>query len=269
MESFIAFFEDLSPVYKFLWIVMGLSSGLLIERIRPLFSRDKFIRNWSHYRTNLALTASTIAVNTGVGALTVGVFAGIENHHIGLLPNVEWNAWIELGVAFLVLDLIGQYTVHYVLHKQPLLWRLHKVHHSDTHVDATTGTRHHPLDFLLRECFALVAVILVGAPLAFYAAYRVATIFFTYFSHANFRLPDNIDRALSWVIISPNMHKFHHHDQVVWTDSNYGNILSIWDRIFGTLVYGDPTKIKYGLDTTDPERSDDLGYQIGLPWRKD
>jgi sterol desaturase/sphingolipid hydroxylase (fatty acid hydroxylase superfamily) len=268
MDSFMAFFSDLPPLYKFAWIMAWLSAGLLIEFARPLFRHPKLKRGWPHFRTNLALMASTMAINTVVGVLTVGVFEWVETAEIGLLPNVAWNAWLELGIAFLALDLIGQYTVHYVLHKQPLLWRLHMVHHSDTHVDATTGMRHHPLDFLLRETFALVAVIVVGAPLAFYAAYRITTVFFTYFSHANFRLPDAVDRALSWVIISPNMHKFHHHDRVVWTDSNYGNILSIWDRIFGTLVYDDPSKVTYGLDTTDPERADDLSYQLSLPWRK-
>jgi len=265
MDALIAFFDDLPTVHKFIWVMGCLSIGMLIEGVRPFF-RSSF--SWPHLRTNLALMGSTIAINAIVGALSVGVFEWVALEQIGLLSIVEWSAAAEFVVALLALDLIGQYLVHYILHKQPLLWRLHTVHHSDTHVDVTTGTRHHPIDFLIREMFALVAVVLFGIPLAYYAFYRIATIAFTYFTHANFRLPDSVDRVLSWVIISPNMHKFHHHKSMPWTDSNYGNILSIWDRMFGTLVYDDPEKIVYGLDITDAQRSNDLGYQLGLPWRK-
>ena len=147
---------------------------------------------------------------------------------------------MELLVAIVVFDLIAQYGVHWCLHNIKPLWRLHMVHHSDTHVDVTTGTRHHPIDFVVRELFALVAVLVVGAPLTFYLFYRILTIFFTYMTHANVELPENVDRAISWVFVSPNMHKFHHHFEVPWTDRNYGNMLSIWDRIFGTFTYGNP-----------------------------
>ena len=115
------------------------------------------------------------------------------------------------------------------------------IHHSDSKVDATTGTRHHPGDYLLREVFALGTIILVGAPIAFYLFYRIVTVFFTYFTHANIALPAVVGQtALSWVIVTPNLHKFHHHFERPWTDTNFGNIFSLWDRMFGTLVYQDP-----------------------------
>ena len=88
-------------------------------------------------------------------------------------------------------------------------------------------------------------------PFAFYVVYRVASIFFTYFSHANVNVPKWIDKPLSLVFITPNMHKFHHHFERPWTDTNFGNIFSFWDRIFGTLVYDDPKKVVYGLDVLD------------------
>jgi len=78
--------------------------------------------------------------------------------------------------------------------------------------------------------------------------YRLATIFFTYFTHSNISLPNQLDRGLSWVFITPNIHKFHHHYQQPWTDSNYGNIFSFWDRLFNTLVYDDIQKVEFGLD---------------------
>jgi len=68
--------------------------------------------------------------------------------------------------------------------------------------------------------------------------------------------------------VTPNLHKFHHHHEVPWTDRNYGNVLSIWDRLFGTFVYGDTSEVVYGLDITDSEKSDNIRYQMGLPFNR-
>jgi len=152
------------------------------------------------------------------------------------------------------------------LHKVPALWRLHLVHHSDKHVDVTTGTRHHPLDFLLRETFALIAIAITGMPVSFYLFYRILSVVFTYFTHANIALPAKVDRAISYLFVTPNMHKFHHHNELPWTDSNYGNMLSIWDRLFGTFVYDDVKKVVYGVDIADHKNDESLLTQLGLPF---
>jgi sterol desaturase/sphingolipid hydroxylase (fatty acid hydroxylase superfamily) len=140
------------------------------------------------------------------------------------------------------------------------------VHHSDKHVDVTTGTRHHPLDFLLRETFALIAIALTGMPVSFYLFYRILSVVFTYFTHANIALPVGVDKAISYVFVTPNMHKFHHHNQLPWTDSNFGNMLSIWDRIFGTFIYGDVTKVVYGVDIADHKDDENLWVQLCIPF---
>ena len=73
---------------------------------------------------------------------------------------------------------------------------------------------------------------------------------------------------MAMVLVTPNMHKFHHHFERPWTDRNFGNIFSIWDRIFGTFIYENPKDIKFGLDTLDGHRDEDLSYQLGLPFNK-
>jgi len=120
----------------------------------------------------------------------------------------------------------------------------------------------------MREVFALIAIIAFGIPIAFYLFYRVLSVFFAYFTHANISLPKGVDRALSYLIVTPNMHKFHHHFERPWTDTNFGNIFSIWDRVFGTLVYDDPKKIVYGLDVLDDSRDEDVWYQFKVPFDK-
>ena len=168
----------------------------------------------------------------------------------------------------MALDLFAQYGMHYLLHHVPFLWKFHMIHHSDTHVDATTATRHHPGDYVTREIAALVAIVIFGMPIAYYFFYRIITVFFAYFTHANITVPEWLDRPLSWIIVTPNMHKFHHHFEVPWTDTNFGNIFSFWDRMFGTLVYDDPSKVQYGLDILDDSRDRDILYQFKIPFDK-
>ena len=265
MDQFLTFFEDMPSWQKLGWIVVCMSLNFIIEGVRPMFTGG--YRSWRHTRTNLVFLSTTMVINVVFGLLTVGVFAWGAEAQVGLLHWIDAPTWVELLAAVVVFDFIAQFGVHWCLHNVPLLWNLHMVHHSDTHVDVTTGTRHHPIDFIVREVFAVVAVGLTGAPVAFYVFYRILTVFFTYMTHANVELPDGLERVLGWVFVTPRMHKFHHHFEAPWTDRNYGNMLSIWDRLFGTMVDGDVSQIKYGLDVADDSRGDDLAYQMTLPFR--
>ncbi|MEZ5661055.1 MAG: sterol desaturase family protein [Burkholderiaceae bacterium] len=105
--------------------------------------------------------------------------------------------------------------------------------------------------------------------MSYYLFYRLLTVIFTYFTHANLRLPPGLDRAMAAVFVSPNAHKFHHHETHPWTDRNYGNVFSIWDRLFGTFVYADTAQIRYGVDTMDVEAADRIGYQLRRPFTRD
>ena len=264
MNAFLDFFEHMPTWQKAGWVFVCLSAGWILEGARPLvrFGYDK----WSHARVNIVLLATTLAINTAFTAASVGIFAWISEHRIGLLHLVTLPVWAELVIAVLLLDAVAQYLVHVLLHKVGWMWRFHQVHHSDERVDVTTGTRHHPGDYILRELFALVTIVVVGAPLAFYIVYRMGTVFFTYLTHANIDLPAGIDRPLSWIFVSPNLHKFHHHFELPWTDRNYGNMFSLWDRAFGTLVYEDVRSIRYGLNRLPQGEDENLLYQLKLPF---
>ena len=266
MEKFLAFFENLTNLEKLAWIFIVLSLCWILEAGTPLFKMQ--YKKWKHVGVNFVFLAFTITINAIFGIMTVGVFNWIGNNEFGLLNWINLPLWVELIIGILILDLIAQYFVHYLLHKIKWMWKLHMVHHSDTHVDATTGTRHHPGDYIMRELFALGAVIVAGLPFAYYMIYRITTVFTTYMTHANFRLPLWLDKAISLVFISPNMHKFHHHFERPWTDTNFGNIFSIWDRIFGTFVYDDPEKITYGLDVLSDDTDEDVKYQLMIPFDK-
>ncbi len=264
MDTFIDFFANLTSLQKLIWIIGMMTIFWILEGAYPLRKFD--YKKWEHAKANLILLITTIIINVLFGLATVGIFNWLEQSQFGLLNLVELPVWVEMLFAIMLLDFLAQYVVHYLLHKVEFMWRFHMVHHSDTHVDVTSGTRHHPIDFIMRETFALIAILIAGLPLAYYVLYRILTILFTYFSHANIRLPIWLDKTISLVFISPNTHKFHHHFEMPWTDTNYGNIFSLWDRAFGTFIYHDPYDIVYGLDILDKEKSDDILYQLKVPF---
>ncbi|MBL4662627.1 MAG: sterol desaturase family protein [Flavobacteriaceae bacterium] len=266
MNDFLYFFETMPIWMKAGWIFFTLGIFWLLEGYYSLFHLK--YKKWKHAKTNLVLLLFVMIINAVFGITTAGVFMWLQESQIGLLHLFEAPVWVELIIAILILDLIAQYGVHFLLHKVPLMWSLHIVHHTDKNVDASTGTRHHPIDFVIRESFALVAVVITGMPISFYFVYRILSILFTYWTHANISLPIRLDKGLSFVIVTPNMHKFHHHFKLPWTDSNYGNMFSFWDRIFGTFVYGDLSKIQYGVDLADHTDDENIAVQLGIPFNK-
>jgi len=266
MQDFLTFFESMPIWMKAGWVFFVLALFWVLEGYYSLINLK--YKKWKHAKTNLILLAFVMVINAVFGIATAVIFIWLNDSQFGLLHFFQAPIWVELLLSLLVLDFIAQYGVHYLLHKVPAMWRLHIVHHSDKHVDATTGTRHHPLDFIIRETFALIAVVIMGMPIAFYLFYRILSVLFTYWTHANISLPAWLDKGISYVFVTPNMHKFHHHYQLPWTDSNFGNMFSIWDRLFGTFVYDDTKKIQYGVDLADHTDDENIFTQLGIPFNK-
>lgn len=266
MEEMLNYLTRMPDTAKLLWLVFWLSLASLAEIFIPL-TREPYNR-WQHLKVNGFFLLSTLAINSVFGLLLLTLLPVFQNNSIGLFYHVSLPVWLELLVALLILDLLAQYTIHYLLHNVKWMWRFHSVHHSDTHVDATTGTRHHPVDYFTRESFSLLTVAMLGVPLSYYLFYRLLTVVCTYFTHSNIKLPDNVDRALSFVIITPRAHKFHHHYKMPWTDRNFGNIFVFWDRLFGTFVYDDIEKVRYGVDTMEDAQADNITYQLIKPFRR-
>ncbi len=266
MTDFLQFFETMPIWMKAGWVFFVLAIFWIAEGYYS-FIKEPY-KKWKHAKTNLVLLLFVMIINAVYGIITIGVFNWLQTSQFGLLHLIDAPVWVELILSLLVLDFIAQYGVHYLLHKIPVLWRLHLVHHTDKMVDATTGTRHHPLDFILRESFALIAVIIMGMPISFYLFYRILSIAFTYFTHANISLPKSLDKTLSYIIVTPDMHKFHHHNELPLTDTNFGNMFSIWDRLFGTFYYGNVNDIVYGVDIADHTNDQNIKVQLGMPFNK-
>jgi sterol desaturase/sphingolipid hydroxylase (fatty acid hydroxylase superfamily) len=154
-----------------------------------------------------------------------------------------------------------------IQHKVAWMWHFHKVHHTDKEVDATTALRHHPGESIFRVVALFLAIAIMGVPVWMVMLYQTISAFMSQFNHANIKLPKWLDTALSWIIVSPDMHKVHHSTWQPQTDSNYANIFSIWDRLFGTFVkVKDTTTIRYGLDEYMDGRYQQIGPLLKAPW---
>jgi len=265
MEHFIHELNSLPDATRMGLLFGSLFAAIALESLIPFVKFE--YRKLTHVATNMVFIITSGIVSLGLAFLAYEVI-DITGLEFGLFYLIDIPLWIQLIISLVLLDFFGQYLIHACLHRYKWLWKLHLVHHSDTTVDASTGTRHHPGDILVRELLIFGVIVCVGIPAAFYILYRIITPFFAYFTHANIRLPANLDRALSWVIVTPLMHKFHHHFERPWTNSNYGNILSCWDRMFGTFIYADPDDIQYGLDTVDGQYDQNLAFQFNLPFNK-
>ena len=248
METLLNYFENIPSLHRSLILVGGLTFFWILEGLVPLYKFD--YKKWKHALPNLFFTLTTILVNFALAFLLLRTADWTVVNDFGILNWLpEMPLWTYVLLGLLLLDLIGAYTAHLVEHKVKPLWMVHLVHHTDHNVDTTTANRHHPLESMIRFTFTLFGVFVVGAPIGLVMLYQSLSLVLSQFNHANIKLPKKVDEVLSWVIVSPDMHKVHHHYVLPYTDSNYGNIFSIWDRLFGTFMKLDRDQIVYGVDT--------------------
>jgi sterol desaturase/sphingolipid hydroxylase (fatty acid hydroxylase superfamily) len=194
-------------------------------------------QRWSSNLGILALDALMLRLMLPIAAVGAALLAEEEGwglfNVLSFVP--QWTApeWTAMLASILVLDL-AVYGQHVVFHKVPFLWRLHRVHHTDVDLDATSGVRFHPLEIALSLMLKIAVIVALGAPVVAVVAFEVLLNAAALFNHANVRLPLGVDRVLRRVIVTPDMHRVHHSIHRDETDSNFGFNLSLWDRLFGT-----------------------------------
>ncbi len=267
MDQIFSYFETISSQHRALILVSGITFFFLLEYGIPLFKMR--YKKFKHAWTNIFFTLTTIIVNFFLAFLLLTTSDWVVANHFGILQWLpEMPLWAFALVGLLLLDLIGAYTAHWAEHRIKPLWMFHIVHHTDTNVDTTTANRHHPGESVIRFVFTLVGVFIAGAPIAVVFLYQSLSVVLSQFNHANIQIPKWLDNALSWVIVSPDMHKVHHHYVMPYTDTNYGNIFSIWDRLFGTFAKMKNEDIVYGIDTVpDPKENAEIIPLLKIPFQ--
>jgi sterol desaturase/sphingolipid hydroxylase (fatty acid hydroxylase superfamily) len=206
-------------------------------------------RKWSHAFVNAKFVLTGILPQFIMGVLFVKSMQWTSGHHFGilyLLPYMK-HPILQFILSFILLDL-GEYIYHVIMHKFNRLWMFHAVHHSDTVVDVSTTLREHPGENFIRNAFTLLWIILSGTLFWTLLLRQLIQIISNLLVHMNCRLPKKIDIIVSSVFITPNLHQVHHHYRKPYTDCNYGDVLSIWDRLFGTLCRLPYEDIVFGVD---------------------
>ncbi len=268
MQEFLNYFETIPSSHRSLILVSGLTFFWLLESAVPLF-KFKY-KKWRHAIPNLFFTVTTIIINFVLAFLLLMSADWVMANNFGILnwlPEMPLWLYVILGVLFM--DFFGAYLPHFVEHKVKPLWMVHLVHHTDHYVDTTTANRHHPLESVIRFTFTLFGVFVIGAPMGIVMLYQSLSLIATQFTHANIKLPRHIDKIMSYFLVSPDMHKVHHHFVLPYTDSNYGNIFSIWDRILGTYMYLDREKLVYGVDVfPDEVENGQINNLLRQPFQK-
>lgn len=213
--------------FAFVLIVMACLERLLPRR-RP--SSPRFWR-WLANLSLVAIGAGVLRLFVPIAA--VGVALIVEAADFGLLNAFDARWYVAWPASLLILDL-AIYVQHVVSHRVDILWRLHRMHHSDLVVDVSTGVRFHPVEILLSMLWKMAVVALLGAPAAAVVTFEVLLNAAALFNHANLRIPERIERRLRLLVVTPDMHRVHHSIERQETDSNFGFSVPWWDRAFGT-----------------------------------
>jgi len=247
-------------------VLAALALAVVIETIVPLRKQSR--RLHGRLSTNVALIAMTLGLGLAVNVVLAMGAAYVAESGLGLLQILGTGAAVSFAVTLLALD-GATYLVHRLMHQSPLLWRVHLVHHIDASVDATTAFRQHPIEGLLRFSFLAVTAWILGAPAAAVALYRLLGALNAVLEHANIRVPCWLDRLVVMVWVTPSMHKIHHSRERTETDSNYSNLFSFFDRLFGTYTPSTRgTAIVYGVNGYDAPEQQSLAAVLLLRFHR-
>ena len=246
-------------------LIVAMAVLAIVETLVPFFTKDWRRR---HAVPNLLLTAVTLFVNFVLNAGAVLVTLVFTDHHFGLLSTAHLSGFAGVLLSVVGLD-ASTYIAHRLMHAVPALWRAHSVHHADPLVDVTTALRQHPVESVWRFTMLMAPAWLLGLPAGGLVAYRVISALGALFLHMNVRLWQPLDTALSLVVGTPNMHKLHHSRVESETNTNYGNLFSVFDRALGTFTPSThAVSVHYGLEGHDDVETQRFVGLLRLPFRR-
>lgn len=254
---------------------LGMFLGVLLLMLawewRQPFRHSQLTRR-ARWPANIGIVVlDTLLVRLLLPAGAVGVAWWAQTASFGLLNSAQLPAWLAIALAMVALD-IAIYWQHRLFHHVPWLWRLHRVHHVDQAVDVTTGLRFHPLEIILSMLIKMAVVALIGAPVAAVLLFEVLLNACSLFNHANIQLPHRVERALRWLLITPTLHRVHHSQETIETNSNFGFSVTWWDRLFASYR----SRAKQGDDGVslgirefrNAQQTNGLLNMLKLPWQR-
>jgi len=254
------------------WIAYGAILGMMAALALWEAFREQgslFGARAARWPANIALSVinAGMALFVPLSAISVAMYS--ERMSWGLLHLAQTPIFIKIVVSVIALTFIN-YALHRVFHKIPVLWRLHRIHHSDTQIDSTTALRHHPIEVILVAGLTSGFVLVIGVDPKSAIAVALVDQLWAVWTHSALRLPFWLHRWVCLVLVTPLTHRIHHSTDARETDTNYGNTVTIWDRLFDTHLVEplrSETEFETGLEYSDRD-SADLDFLLKLPFRK-
>jgi sterol desaturase/sphingolipid hydroxylase (fatty acid hydroxylase superfamily) len=265
------------PIIRLVAFSGILAAMALWELLAP--RREQAIGRGRRWPSNLGIVGvDTLVVRLVFPTAAVGAALLAEERGWGLFHLYDIPYSLALVASVILLDLVI-YLQHVLFHAVPILWRLHRMHHADLEFDVTTGIRFHPIEILISMILKFGVVVALGAPAAGVLVFEVLLNATSMFNHGNVRLPAQVDRALRWIVVTPEMHRVHHSIVVPEANSNFGFNLPWWDRMFGTYrvepeaghlgmtigisQFRDPGQLRLDRMLIQPFRDDTRDYPVG------
>jgi sterol desaturase/sphingolipid hydroxylase (fatty acid hydroxylase superfamily) len=246
------------------YIIIGLL--VVLYTMEQFLNRPfKFDKRPQHLLNNILFQIAFMIANYFFAIFQVYCIQWLNENHIGLMHLVQLPFWVKLIAGVALFDMTS-YWFHRMAHRVPLLWRLHRVHHSDTSMDSSTFFRSHPIEVLVFGTASILAVTLFGMDLLTFGLYIFIFTPFAFLEHTNLTFPKWLDKTAGLIFVTPNYHKVHHEQDQYYTDSNYSDIFIIWDRLFGTFKYKPVTEMKYGLAEFKEKEKQTFLYLMKSPF---
>lgn len=224
---------EFEPELRLISFAIMLAMMFWLQSIWPVRG-DGHPRRRQLVNAGLALF-NTLTLRLVFPVLAVALSIAIHERQGGLFGALDWSVWIAVPLAMLLLEL-AIYWQHRLMHAVPLLWRIHRVHHLDTGFDVTTGVRFHPLEIALSMGIKLALIALLGPHPIAVLLFEIVLAVGALWTHTDFALPQRLDDRVRRLFVTPSMHRIHHSNRQLETDSNYGFHLAIWDRLFGSYT---------------------------------
>lgn len=255
----------------FLWVALfgGFALTAVAESVWPKYTWSTRERV-QHLSRNLALWIIVAGFLSAASTLLFSPLqAAAEQHNLGLLRGLNAPLWLAATLGFLLAD-FSDYVFHRASHRFRVLWLLHSVHHSDAHLDVSTSLRQHPLSYAAIMLVRVLLVMALGAPLWSLLLRDACSIVTSHIHHAAVAWSPGViawtERYIGWLIMPPAGHWLHHDPREEYTNCNYGQLFSCWDRLFGTYVTSTTPTAESGLLALAAPRWHSVWGMLMTPW---
>ena len=254
------------------WLQLGVFIGLLIllSLLEHFFARRHSANKGKRWIVNIGLiVTSTVTAQLVFPLATVALALWTNAQGWGLFQFIQWPRSLEIFLCLVLLDL-AIYWQHRFFHMLPWLWRMHRVHHSDLDFDASLGVRFHPFEIVLSKAYKLGLIALLGPSVIAVILYECLLLGFSLMTHSNIRLPLKLDKMLRFFFVTSDFHRVHHSVHREETNSNFGNILSVWDHVFASYraqPRDDHQAMTVGLTQFRSAAEQNLGALLVQPFR--